>query len=132
MHTKSTDFLRYQELNKQLKEASKLYYQNAFSPMSDEDFDIGLKELEALEFKHPEWKTDESPSNRVGSDLTNDFPKVTHQEPMLSIGNAFNAEEMGDFINNASENSDSPIQWVCERKIDGVSLSVVYENGKFK
>lgn len=131
MDTKSTDFLRYQELDEQLKEASRLYYQNAFSPMSDEDFDMGLKELEALELKHPEWKTAGSISNRVGSDLTNDFAKVLHQEPMLSIANAYNAEEMGDFIKSATENSDSPIQWVCERKIDGVSLSVIYEDGQF-
>lgn len=132
MNSSSNDFLRYQELCQRLSEASKLYYENAFSPMSDEEFDMGMKELEVLEKLHPEWKTASSPVHKVGSDLTNDFPKVTHQVPMLSIANAYNAEEMDDFIRSATQNSDTQIEWVCERKIDGVSLSVIYENGVLK
>lgn len=132
MNSSSNDFLRYQELCQKLNEASKLYYENAFSPMSDEEFDMGMKELEVLEKLHPEWKTTSSPVHKVGSDLTNDFPKVTHQVPMLSIANAYNAEEMDDFIRSATQNSDTQIEWVCERKIDGVSLSVIYENGVLK
>ena len=132
MNTSSNDFLRYQELCQKLNEASKLYYENAFSPMSDEEFDMGMKELEVLEKLHPEWKTASSPVHKVGSDLTNDFPKVTHQVPMLSIANAYNAEEMDDFIRSATQNSDTQIEWVCERKIDGVSLSVIYEHGVLK
>lgn len=132
MNSSSNDFLRYQELCQKLNEASKLYYENAFSPMSDEEFDMGMKELEVLEKLHPEWKTASSPVHKVGSDLTNDFPKVTHQVPMLSIANAYNAEEMDDFIRSATQNSDTQIEWVCERKIDGVSLSVIYENGVLK
>lgn len=132
MNSSSNDFLRYQELCQRLNEASKLYYENAFSPMSDEEFDMGMKELEVLEKLHPEWKTTSSPAHKVGSDLTNDFPKVTHQVPMLSIANVYNAEEMDDFIRSATQNSDSQIEWVCERKIDGVSLSVIYENGVLK
>ncbi len=132
MNSSSNDFLRYQELCQRLNEASKLYYENAFSPMSDEEFDMGMKELEVLEKLHPEWKTASSPVHKVGSDLTNDFPKVTHQVPMLSIANAYNAEEMDDFIRSATQNSDTQIEWVCERKIDGVSLSVIYENGVLK
>lgn len=132
MNSSSNDFLRYQELCQKLNEASKLYYENAFSPMSDEEFDMGMKELEVLEKLHPEWKTASSPVHKVGSDLTNDFPKVNHQVPMLSIANAYNAEEMDDFIRSAIQNSDTQIEWVCERKIDGVSLSVIYENGVLK
>lgn len=132
MNSSSNDFLRYQELCQKLSEASKLYYENAFSPMSDEEFDMGMKELEVLEKLHPEWKTASSPVHKVGSDLTNDFPKVNHQVPMLSIANAYNAEEMDDFIRSATKNSDTQIEWVCERKIDGVSLSVIYENGVLK
>jgi DNA ligase (NAD+) len=132
MNSSSNDFLRYQELCQRLNEASKLYYENAFSPMSDEEFDMGMKELEVLEKLHPEWKTASSPVHKVGSDLTNDFPKVNHQVPMLSIANAYNAEEMDDFIRSATQNSDTQIEWVCERKIDGVSLSVIYENGVLK
>lgn len=132
MNSSSNDFLRYQELCQKLNEANKLYYENAFSPMSDEEFDMGMKELEVLEKLHPEWKTASSPVHKVGSDLTNDFPKVTHQVPMLSIANAYNAEEMDDFIRSATQNSDTQIEWVCERKIDGVSLSVIYENGVLK
>lgn len=132
MNTPTNEFLQYQELSQKLKEASQLYYENAFSPMSDEEFDLAMKELEALEKKHPEWNTSTSLSHQVGSDLTNDFSKVTHQIPMLSIANVYNAEEMESFIHSVTQSSDTPIEWVCERKIDGVSLSLIYENGVFK
>ena len=137
---KDIDRSRYFELKKQLEEASRLYYKEGVSPMSDQDFDFGLKEMEALEKKYPELGGANSLTQNVGSDLTNDFAKVTHVVPMLSISNVYSAEEMQEFV-EAAENgieemdsdsrSDSP-RWICERKIDGVSLSIVYENGKLK
>ncbi|SHK27698.1 NAD-dependent DNA ligase LigA [Fibrobacter sp. UWB12] len=161
---KDIDRTRYFELKKQLEEASRLYYKDGVSPMSDQDFDFGLKEMEALEAKYPELRGKESLTQRVGSDLTNDFAKVAHAVPMLSIANVYSEEEMREFVkaaeegiadiessldpshsraqddttNNviASEAKQSPTQstkkWICERKIDGVSLSVVYENGRLK
>lgn len=142
---KDFDFTRYFELKKQLEEASRLYYKEGVSPMSDQDFDFGLKEMEALEAKYPELRSQGSLTQRVGSDLTNDFAKVSHAVPMLSIANVYSAEEMAEFVRAAEDgiaSLDSAPQddaggkkrakWICERKIDGVSLSIVYENGRLK
>ena len=150
--TRATDFSRYFELKKQLEEASRLYYKDGYSPMSDQDFDFGLKEMEALEAKYPELRGNESLTQHVGSDLTNDFAKVSHAVPMLSIANVYSAEEMAEFVKAAEEgiagldpvasgsrmtqpltsSSTNSHKWICERKIDGVSLSLVYENGRLK
>ena len=196
MDQKELDRTRYFELKKQLEEASRLYYKDGFSPMSDQDFDFGLKEMEALEAKYPELRGKGSLTQRVGSDLTNDFAKVAHTVPMLSIANVYSEEEMREFVRAAEDgietiderretkderssvdsiasgsrmtNNESvtqeepwsvtigtdrvhkansahtshikategcdltPHKWICERKIDGVSLSLVYENGRLK
>lgn len=149
MDQKEIDLTRYFELKKQLEEASRLYYKEGVSPMSDQDFDFGLKEMEALEAKYPELRGNASLTQRVGSDLTNDFAKVAHAVPMLSIANVYSAEEMAEFVKaaedgiatlepqtsnpKATEGRDlAPHTWICERKIDGVSLSIVYENGRLK
>ncbi len=161
---KELDRTRYFELKKQLEEASRLYYKDGVSPMSDQDFDFGLKEMEALEAKYPELRGKDSLTQRVGSDLTNDFAKVAHAVPMLSIANVYSEEEMREFVKAAEEgiaaldertdlrsyrletredaatkdNLSSFVsrlsskKWICERKIDGVSLSLVYENGRLK
>lgn len=149
MDQKDIDRTRYFELKKQLEEASRLYYKDGISPMSDQDFDFGLKEMEALEAKYPELRGKDSLTQRVGSDLTNDFAKVAHAVPMLSIANVYSAEEMAEFVKAAEEGISAlepqtsnpkategrdltPHTWICERKIDGVSLSIVYENGRLK
>ena len=136
---KELDRTRYFELKKQLEEASRLYYKDGFSPMSDQDFDFGLKEMEALEAKYPELRSKGSLTQKVGSDLTNDFAKVTHAVPMLSIANVYSEEEMREFVRAAEDGLSSLVsrlssnhKWICERKIDGVSLSVIYENGRLK
>ncbi|PWJ36766.1 NAD-dependent DNA ligase LigA [Fibrobacter succinogenes] len=152
---KDIDRTRYFELKKQLEEASRLYYKDGVSPMSDQDFDFGLKEMEALEAKYPELRGKGSLTQKVGSDLTNDFAKVAHAVPMLSIANVYSEEEMREFVKAAeegiaalqsereipghprqartgAENDEKRATWICERKIDGVSLSVIYENGRLK
>ena len=154
---KDIDRTRYFELKKQLEEASRLYYKDGVSPMSDQDFDFGLKEMEALEAKYPELRGKDSLTQRVGSDLTNDFAKVAHAVPMLSIANVYSEEEMREFVKAAEEgiasletsldpsriraqddekgsaqDDEKRATWICERKIDGISLSVVYENGRLK
>lgn len=142
---KDFDYTRYFELKKQLEEASRLYYKEGVSPMSDQDFDFGLKEMEALEAKYPELRGQGSLTQRVGSDLTNDFAKVAHAVPMLSIANVYSAEEMSEFVRAAEDGiagldpapqddagGKKRAKWICERKIDGVSLSIVYENGRLK
>ena len=146
---KDIDRTRYFELKKQLEEASRLYYKDGVSPMSDQDFDFGLKEMEALEAKYPELRGKGSLTQKVGSDLTNDFAKVSHAVPMLSIANVYSEEEMREFVKAAEEgiasletsldpsriraqDDEKRATWICERKIDGVSLSLVYENGRLK
>lgn len=145
--SKEFDRTRYFELKKQLEEASRLYYKDGISPMSDQDFDFGLKEMEALEKKYPELGGSNSLTRNVGSDLTNDFAKITHAVPMLSISNVYSAEEMQEFVDAAEKGleeimpdtsfpkdveGNAAARWICERKIDGVSLSIVYENGRLK
>ena len=103
MDQKDIDRTRYFELKKQLEDASRLYYKDGYSPMSDQDFDFGLKEMEALEAKYPELRGNASLTQRVGSDLTNDFAKVSHAVPMLSIANVYSAEEMAEFVKAAEE-----------------------------
>ena len=100
---RAEDFSRYFELRKQLEEASRLYYKEGVSPMSDQDFDFGLKEMEALEAKYPELHGKDSLTQKVGSDLTNDFAKVSHAVPMLSIANVYSAEEMAEFVRAAED-----------------------------
>lgn len=124
-----TELERFKKLKKELQEASELYYQNAISPMSDEEFDMAMKELEAMELAHPEWLTSDSLTQKVGSDLSNTFPKIKHSVPMLSISNAYNEEEIHAFIESAEKLTHPGLEWVCEMKIDGVSLSLTYENG---
>ena len=124
-----TEKEHFEELKQKLQEASELYYKNATSPMTDEEFDMALKELEALEKLHPEWVTKDSPTKIVGSDLSNSFPKVKHLIPMLSISNAYNEEEITSFIESAEKSTHPGLEWICEMKIDGVSLSLTYENG---
>lgn len=125
----NSDFSRYQELQKQLKAASDSYYKDGVSPMSDQDFDFGIKELEALETAYPEWKNSDSLTAIVGSDLTNDFKKVEHRIPMLSISNAYSQEEVADFIRQAQSIVPAAKEWICERKIDGISMSLTYHHG---
>ncbi len=125
----SNDYARYRELEKQLSEASKAYYKDGFSPMSDQDFDFGIKELETLEAAHPEWKSGDSLTEKVGDDLLNDFAKVEHRIPMLSISNAYSKEEVEDFIRQAQTLVPSATEWICERKIDGISMSLTYRDG---
>ena len=151
MDQKEFDRTRYFELKKQLEEASRLYYKDGISPMSDQDFDFGLKEMEALEKKYPELGGANSLTKKVGSDLVNDFAKVSHAVPMLSISNVYSAEEMQEFVDAAEKGLEEigdtgatnldprasslvprASKWICERKIDGVSLSITYENGRLK
>jgi len=130
MDQKAKDLARFKELDIQLREATRLYYQEGVSPISDQDFDFALRELVELEAKYPDWRLPDSPTRRVGSDLTNEFPKVTHRVPMLSIANTYSKEEVADFVRQAEAAAPDAKEWVCERKIDGVSLSITYTDGK--
>jgi DNA ligase (NAD+) len=117
---------RIATLTQKLNEASREYYRNGFSPMNDLEFDLAMRELEALEDQFPQFVKDDSPTKRVGSDLSNEFPKVAHRVPMLSISNAYSLEEVQNFFNSIES------EVTCEMKIDGVSLSLLYLNGQLQ
>jgi len=106
------------------------YYVLAEPEISDEQYDALIKELEALEQAYPELKTSDSPTSRVGSDLTKEFPSRRHSTPMLSISNTYNEQEIIDFDRRVrSLLPGEEVMYTCELKIDGIALSLLYENG---
>lgn len=123
---------RYEELIKELERLSYEYYvaDNPTSP--DSLYDQLLHELMALEEKNPDWVTPESPSQRVGGEVLVGFQKVAHETPMLSLGNAFNHEDLQDFDRRVREKVDEDVAYMCELKIDGLAVSLQYEAGKYK
>ncbi len=129
METKSQDLKRIETLRETLREYNYHYYVNAKSLVSDYEFDMLLKELQDLEEQYPEVFDATSPTQRVGSDLNKAFTQEAHRFPMLSLGNTYNREELQAFEERILKLVSSPIQYVCELKYDGSSISLTYENG---
>ena len=108
------------------------YYILSQPTISDYDFDMLMNELIKLEKEFPELALPTSPTKRVGGDITNEFPTVKHRYPMLSLANSYNRDEIIDFINRTKKQLDDnnePVEFVCELKFDGVSISLTYEHG---
>jgi DNA ligase (NAD+) len=91
-----------------------------------------MKQLEALEKENPEFDDPNSPTHRVGSDITSEFKQVTHKYSMLSLSNTYNEGELRDFDNRVRKDINQEPEYVCELKFDGVSISLIYENGMLK
>ncbi len=108
------------------------YYVLNQPEISDYEYDQMMKELINLENLHPEFYDPDSPTQRVGSDISNDFSQITHKYPMLSLGNTYNDNEIADFHNRVVKSIGENIEYVCELKYDGTSISLTYENGKLK
>jgi DNA ligase (NAD+) len=106
------------------------YYQNDISEISDFEFDKLLEELKKLEDENPQFKRQDSPTLRVGGDITSDFQTVVHRYPMLSLSNTYNETELLEFDERIRKTVDNPV-YVCELKFDGVAISLRYENGIF-
>ena len=119
---------RVLELTNILNEANYNYYVLDNPTITDQEYDKYLKELITLEEKYPEYSYDDSPTKRVGGQVINKFNKIVHQKPMLSLANVFNEQEIRDF-NKRIENMGIKPEYVCEYKIDGLSVSLIYENG---
>lgn len=118
-------------LRKELNDANKEYYIEESSSLSDFEYDQKFTELIELEKNHSDLIIPESPTQRVGSNPALEFHQVTHSIPMLSLSNVFGAEEMEDWIEKTSKAADRDIfPLVCELKIDGLAVSVKYDNGK--
>ncbi|RDW20225.1 DNA ligase [Oceanobacillus arenosus] len=107
------------------------YYVLDNPSVPDSEYDEKLRELRDLETEFPEFLTDDSPTQRIGGAPLDSFQKVQHTIPMMSLGNAFNEGDIRDFVRRASQGTDEPITFVCELKIDGLAVSLTYENGKF-
>ena len=124
---------RVEELRSLIREHDYNYFVLNQPVISDYDYDQLVQELKNLELANPQWITSDSPTQRVGSDLTKDFATVTHKIPMLSLGNTYSEDELRDFDRRVREGlpSSEEVQYVCELKIDGVSVSLRYVNGKF-
>ncbi len=122
------------ELRKKIRDYDYHYYVLAESKVSDYEYDKLLKELEALEQKYPEFITSDSPTQRVGSDLTKEFKPVKHKIPMLSLANSYNEKDLLEFDKRIKNllNVTHDIEYVTELKIDGVSISLIYENNTIK
>ena len=120
---------RLLELRLMLHEHNHRYYVLNQPVVSDEQFDSWMKELEALELFYPELQDENSPTKRVGSDLSSKFEKIEHIRPMLSLTNSYSEEEIGDWVKRLDESVGGEIEYVLELKYDGVALSLHYENG---
>lgn len=118
------------KLTQELNEYNYQYYVLAHSVVSDYDFDMKLKELEALEAQYPQFKDPNSPTGKVGGDITHKFNTIKHRWPMLSLGNTYNEQELREFDERVRKAVGDSVQYVCELKFDGLSISITYEQGK--
>ena len=116
------------QLRSLLNEYNHKYYVENSPVVSDYEFDTLLRQLQDLEAAHPEFYDPNSPTMRVGSDLTNDFKSVEHTFPMLSLSNTYSIEELGEWIDRV-EKEVGEVEYVCELKFDGTAISLTYENG---
>lgn len=128
--SKSETKLRIDTLVEELQQHNYNYYVLAMPTISDYDFDIKLKELEALEQQYPEFLHPNSPTLKVGGAITKSFKTVVHSSPMLSLGNTYNEQDLIDFDQRIKKAIGDNFQYVCELKFDGLSISLTYENGK--
>ena len=119
---------RIKELVKILNQANHDYYVLDESKITDQEFDKLLRELIVLEEKYPEYVLEDSPTKRVGGEVVSKFNKITHNIPMLSLPNVFNEDEVKEFAERIEKEITNP-KYVCEYKIDGLSVSLKYING---
>jgi DNA ligase (NAD+) len=124
---------RIEQLRREIREHDKRYYEEAAPTISDRDYDRFYKELVDLEAKFPELVTPESPTQRVGGTPLQAFDQIQHRVPMLSLDNTYSEEEVANFYKRITKLlPDEKIPVVIEPKVDGVAVSVMYENGKLK
>jgi len=119
-----------ENLRKELAEHNYKYYVLAQPLISDMDFDLKLKRLQSLEEQYPEFMDPDSPTQKVGGDITKKFQTVRHIWPMLSLSNTYNEQELKDFDERVKKAIGEQLEYVCELKYDGLSISLRYQDGK--
>lgn len=129
MMTKEEARERIAALSSALEQHNYNYYILAKPTISDYEFDMMLEELARLEREFPEFLSPSSPTQRVGGDITKEFKSVKHRYPMLSLSNSYSKEDIEDFINRIKKSVDGEVEFCCELKFDGLSISLQYENG---
>ena len=121
--------LRIAALSEELEQHNYNYYILAKPTISDYEFDMKLEELARLEKEFPEYLSPTSPTQRVGGGVTKEFKSVQHRYPMLSLANSYSREEIADFISRIKKTIEDEVEFCCELKFDGLSISLQYENG---
>ena len=129
MMTKEEARERIAALSSALEQHNYNYYILAKPTISDYEFDMMLEELAGLEREFPEFLSPSSPTQRVGGGITKEFKSVKHRYPMLSLSNSYSKEDIEDFINRIKKSVDGEVEFCCELKFDGLSISLQYENG---
>ncbi len=124
--------LKISNLRKELQEHNYRYYVLDNPTLSDYEFDMKLKELQELEEAHPEFFDPNSPTQRVGGEVTKNFPTVKHAFRMYSLANSYSKEELQDWEKRLQKLVNGAVQYTCELKYDGVSIDILYEDGKLK
>ncbi|HRO38623.1 MAG TPA: NAD-dependent DNA ligase LigA [Flavobacteriales bacterium] len=120
---------RMRELSERLEHHNHLYYVDTKPVISDQEFDFLMKELEAMERQFPDLASPNSPTQRVGGDITKEFPTVAHRWPMLSLSNSYSREEVQEFVQRI-ERDHGRNRFTLELKYDGVAISLLYRNGE--
>ena len=127
-----TEAERAEELRRQLREANHRYYVLDAPTLSDAEYDRLFRELTQLEESHPQLRTADSPTQRVGAQPSEKFAKVQHRRPMMSLANVMSDEELAEFDARVHRLlGDDPVAYVFEPKLDGLAVTLTYENGRF-
>ncbi len=123
---------RIEFLSKEIQRHNYQYYVLSNPEISDYEFDVLLEELIQLEKQYPGFLSPNSPTQRVGGEISKSFKSIVHEYPMLSLGNTYSQSELTDFDNRVKKILDAPYEYVCELKFDGLAIGLRYENGKLK
>ncbi len=121
-----------EELQEKIRFHNKMYYVENDPQISDFEYDIMLKELERLENQYPEYKSDNSPTQKVGGEPLDKFKTVQHKIPMMSLGNTYNQEDLMEFDKRVRKDVGDNVKYTVEPKIDGVSISIKFDNNTYK
>ncbi|MFO7745611.1 MAG: NAD-dependent DNA ligase LigA [Psychroflexus sp.] len=122
---------KIEQLRSELHEHNYKYYVLDKPEISDYDFDMKLKELQQLEETYPEFKDPNSPTMRIGGEVTKNFKTIVHDFPMYSLSNSYSKEDLDDWEARIQKVIEGPLEFTCELKYDGASISLTYENGEF-
>ena len=121
---------KVEQLSQQLRAHNYSYYVLSEPAISDHEFDMLLEELQQLEEQFPTFAFEDSPTKRIGGEITKEFKTVKHKYRMLSLGNSYSKEDIEDFETRIKKLVENELEYICELKYDGVAIGITYKNGK--